>query len=165
MTATLETALGSDRSLAALEDSLIRRARELYRLGFKPETLSPSQMSAVGELLRTASSHKQAQDAIEGWMGRQLAKLREEEKRKGKPRSWLVHPGPGGTTPSLGEELLAWMSGDRFLEGEPPQGLDRLAALRRFWERLHGFYRFENEVGGEMPLAALDPQEKKGEPR
>ncbi|HEX9945765.1 MAG TPA: hypothetical protein VGG03_27470 [Thermoanaerobaculia bacterium] len=166
MTALLEKALRSDRALAMAEERLIRRARELYRLGFSPANLAPSQMAAVGELLCTASNRKGAQAAIETWMSNQLKKLREEAERKGKkPRSWLVPPGPGGSTGSLGEELLAWIKDDAYL-GEPLAGdLDRLGALRRFWERLHGFYRYENETGGEMPLSALDLQEEGGEPR
>ena len=157
MTTLLEKSLRSDRALASVEEVLIERARELYRLGFK--CLSPSQMSAFGELLRTAPSRVEAQKCAESWMKTQLDKLREEEKRKGKPRSWLA-PATGGGAASLGEELLAWIEKDRYLGETPPADLDRLDALRRFWGRLHGLYRYEVETKGEMLLLALDLKER-----
>ncbi len=161
MTSLLETSWRSDRALASLEADLIRQARDLYRLGFK--CISPSQMSAFGELLRSASNRTAARQRAKEWMAKQLEKLRQEEKRKGKPRSWLASP-EGGSAASLGEELLAWIDDERYLGENPPQDLDRLEALRRFWARLHGFYRYEVETETEMPLTALDFTEG-GEPR
>ncbi len=161
MTSLLETSWRSDRALASLEVDLIRQARNLYRLGFK--CISPSQMSAFGELLRTAPNRTEAQRFAEDWMAKQLKKLREEEKRKGKPKSWLASP-EGGAAASLGEELLAWIKNDRYLGDKPPEDLDRMDALLRFWTRLHGLYRYEVETKGEMPLTALDLMEG-GEPR
>lgn len=168
MTSLLERTWKSDQALAAVEQALIARARELYRMGFSPENLTPSQMNGAAELLRTATDRKAAQTAVEEWMTRQLAKLRDDEKRKNQRRSWLVKPGAGGVTDSLGDELLAWLEGDRFLGSPWPEDLDRLEALCRFWERLHGFYRYEAETGTELPLAALDnfqEQEKGEEPK
>lgn len=159
----LETALRSSRALAAIEEDLIARARELYRLGFSCKAIAPAQMSAFGELLRTASNRDEALAATEGWMRGQLAKLKDEAERR-KPRSWFQSPA-GGTEPSLGAELMAWIREERFLGDSPDPDLDRLAALRRFWERLHGLYRYEAETEGEMPLPALDLQEKGDEPR
>ena len=165
MTALLEKTLRSDRALASMEEALIARARELYRRGFTPGNIAAAQMSAFGELLRTASNREEAREATETWMHGQLAKLQEEANRKGKRRSWYFKPAPGGTEDSLGAELLAWLRNDRYLGDSPPADLDRLDALRRFWERLHGLYRYEVETQGEMPLPALDLQEKGDEPR
>lgn len=165
MTALLEKTLRSDRALASMEESLIARARELYRLGFSPRDIAAAQMAAFGELLRTASNRGEARETTERWMHNQLAKLQEEADRKGKRRSWVLSPGPGGTEDSLGAELLAWLRNDRYLGDSPPVDLDRLDALRRFWERLHGFYRYEVETQAEMPLPALDLQKKGDESR
>jgi hypothetical protein len=159
----LETALRSSRALAAIEEDLIARARELYRLGFSCKSIAPAQMSAFGELLRTASNRDAALAATEGWMRGQLDKLKEEAERR-KPRSWFLSP-TGGTEHSLGAELMEWIREERFLEDSPDPDLDRLAALRRFWERFHGLYRYEAVIKGEMPLPALNPQEKGDEPR
>ena len=159
----LEVALRSSRALAAVEEKLIARARDLYRLGFSCEAIAPAQMSAFGELLRAASNRDEALAATEGWMRGQLEKLKDEADRK-KPRSWFQAPA-GGTEASLGAELMAWVREERFLGDSPDPDLDRLAALRRFWERFHGLYRYEAETRGEMPLPALDLQEKGDEPR
>lgn len=165
MTALLEKILRSDRALASIEEALIARARELYRLGFTPRNIAAAQMAAFGELLRTASNREEARKTAETWMHGQLAKLQEEANRKDRRRSWHVKPGAGGAEDSLGAELLAWLGNDRYLGDSPSPDLDRLDALRRFWERLHGLYRYEAETEGEMPLPALDLQEKGDEQR
>jgi hypothetical protein len=165
VTSLLEKSLRSDQALASVEETLIRRARELQRLGFSAPEISPSQMAAFGELLRTSTDFPGAQSAARKWMERQLEKLQEEEKRKGKRRSWLLAPAAGGSTESRGRELLAWIEDERYLGDPPTEDLNRLEALRRFWERLHGLYRYENETGEEMPLPALDLQDKGGAPR
>jgi hypothetical protein len=159
----LERALRSGRALAAIEEDLIARARELYRLGFSCATIAPAQMSAFGEILRTASNREEALAATDRWMQGQLKKLEDEADRR-RPRSWFQAPA-GGTEPSLGTELMAWIRDERFLGESPDPDLDRLVVLRRFWERFHGLYRYEAEIQGEMPLPALDLQEKGDEPR
>lgn len=163
----LRQSLAADVALAGLEARLIRRARDLQRLGFSPKTIAPSQMNAVGEILRAASSHQKTLEKLAHWMGEQLKKLRKDVERKRPRSSWLVEPKPGGAAECLGEELLAWCSKEIYLndlDEEVLQGLDRLSALQRFWTRFHGFYRYEDETGQPMPLAALDLGGKEGEP-
>lgn len=155
----LRRSLAADLALAGLEERLIERARGLQRLGFSSGTIAPSQMNAVGEILRTAASHEQALAELGRWMANQLEKLRKEEERKRSRSSWRLQPRPGGSADCLGEELLAWVSREIYLndlDEEALQGLDRLSALQRFWARFHGFYRYEDETGEPMPLAALD---------
>jgi hypothetical protein len=161
VTSLLEKALRSDLALASLEELLIRKARELYRLGFTLRNIAPSQMAAVDELLAIASSRADAERRVKTWMTGQLDKLQEEKKRTREARSWLKLPEPGGSEESLGKELLTWISGDSYLGEEQPGHLDRLDALRRFWARLYGLYRYEVETKQDMPLSTLDLLEPK----
>ncbi len=156
----LEKALRSELALAAAgqRTALIRRARELYRLGFVPAKVTPSQMNAVGELIRRAATFDQASSAVESWMAHALETLEGRRRRSGKARSWLLPAGGGGE--SLGRTLVVWIVEQRYLEGKAPADLDRRSALRIFWQRFHGFYRYHAETGGEMPLAGLDLEEE-----
>ena len=94
----------------------------------------------------------QAVTALRSWMENQLEKLREREKRDNKKRAWLVEARGGQPGESLGEALMRWISGESYLPAELPEGLDRLAALRRFWARFDGLHRYPCEMEEPMPL-------------
>jgi hypothetical protein len=151
MTGGLEKALRSDAALARLERHLIIKARNLYALGFEPDTPRPTQMAAVGELIRSASDHRSAVESVQRWMTRQLDKLREREERDGK-QSWLVDVRDGAPGESLGGTLMCWLSEQRYLPDNAPEELDRMAALQRFWGRFHGLHRYHVEMKRPMPL-------------
>ena len=160
---SLEKVYESSAALARLDEELIRNARELYALGFD-RNLTRAQMSAVGEKIRAASSHQKAIADVRTWMKGQLEKLRERERRDRK-RSWLVEARGGEPDESLGEALLRWISGEVYLPASVPEGLDRLAALRRFWSRFDGLHRYECEMKEAMPLTVpAAPQEEGGRP-
>ncbi len=155
MSGGLAATLGSDLELILLESALIERAQALYSLGFTPKALSSSQMAAAGEQILGAGTFEKALAGLRGWLGAQLTKLRAEVERGGKPKSWLSTPGAGASQSTLGEELLVWIERQSYLGDSVPQPLDRLAALRRFWDRLDGLYRYESATGEAMPLHAL----------
>jgi hypothetical protein len=155
MTALLEKTLRSDRALASLEEALIVRAQEhRRRADGRVRRVAPHRIPPG----RGAGSHRKVD-----------ARATREAEGRGRPQKQaallVCAPGEGGAEDSLGAELLAWIGNDRYLGDSPPADLDRLDALRRFWERLHGLYRYEVETQGEMPLSALDLQEKGDEPR
>jgi len=159
MSDPLQTALRADLALLQVEDELLRRARELYGRGFAPPAVSPSQMAAVGELLRTAESLDQVKTAVGTWLDAQLKKLEARRERTGKAESWF-RPAEGDgpeTTPeaTLGGTLRDALTGETYLGENPPPELDRFAALRRFWHRFHGLYRYEDEA--EKPMKLRDP--------
>ena len=160
---SLQEVYESDAALAGLDEDLIRRAQELHTLGFDPK-LRRAQMSALGERIRTASSHDEAVRSVRAWMENQLRKLRERERRD-KKRSWLVEAGGGEPGESLGEALVRWISGEVYLSTPVPEGLDRLAALRRFWARFDGLHRHHCEMEEAMPLTVpATPREEGGRP-
>ncbi len=147
----LESTLRSDLALHARrrQEQLIHGAREVCSQGFR--RIKPSQMAAVGELIRRAASYQQARDELDRWMTNTLAKLEARRQRTGKVESWLREPA-AGSDKSLGRLLVAWIVEQRYLEAEPPPELDRLAALRQVWDRFHGLYRYRVEMGYDMAL-------------
>jgi hypothetical protein len=150
----LEARLRSELALLASQRQvdLIRKAHTLYGLGFRPEQVSASQMASVGELIRRAETFDKAAAQVGSWMANNLAKLRARRARTNRVESWLISP-KGGQAESLGDLLVDWIVKQRFLEPEPPpEELDRLEALRQFWGRFHGLYRFQAETGRQMPL-------------
>lgn len=170
MTDCVETTLRQDLALAAVEPELIRRAWQLYRQGFTPAAISPSQMAAVGEILRCAPGEAEGLGELERWMEAQLRKLEARRERGRRAESWL-RPARGvqkagaevaGVDESLGRTLLVWLREARFLPKGTSQDLDRWQALRRFWLHLHAFHRYEDEAGEPMPLQAL--HEEPGNP-
>lgn len=159
MNSSLQAALQSDLALATLEDHLIQRAGVLYRLGFIPKRISRSQMAAVGERIRTASSLEEAQRTVTSFLNHQLNKLLAQAERGGQLTSWALPPETSGGEKTLGHTLTLWIEKENYLEGEEmPKGLDRLAALRRFWSRFYGLYRYQTETGDGMSLSFLSEE-------
>jgi hypothetical protein len=165
MSEPLEAALSGDLALAAIERDLLRRARDLHRLGFRREVLRPAQMAAVAESIRAATDQPAAVAAVGKWMQAQLGKLRAKVERGERPSSWLVAPegaAAGEAGESLGATLLLWLAAERYLPADLAPGLDRLRALQRFWAYFHGLYRYRAEIGEPMALHVLD-LEREGE--
>jgi hypothetical protein len=147
----------AELALAGQEEHILAQAQRLYQMGEMAAAVSPSQMAAVEERIRCADNHSRAVAAVTEFITGQIEKLRAREQRENRRVSWLRRPGTGAEADSLGEELLLWLREERYLTGKVPEGLDRLAALRRFWSRLHGLFRYEVETGAAMALAAGNP--------
>lgn len=153
MTVSLADALQSDLLLAKFDDRLITQARKLYRQGFKAPHISPTQMAAVGELIRTAPDLGQAQGTVHKWLTGQMTKLQAREERGERPRSWRLPCTVRGGAPTLGDALLDCLKSESYLLPPPPPGLDRLSALQRFWRRFYDLYRYGIAMHTDMPLS------------
>jgi hypothetical protein len=161
MTHALQDALRSDLALAGHEEHLIRQAWTLYQLGLKPKNITPSQMAALGERIRTATSVEQAQQVVTQWIEDQLTKLQEQVKRGRPPSSWCVPPSPGAGAETLGRTVIQWVAGESYLPTPSPAELGRLEALQRFWDRLYDLYRYEAAMQQEMQLVDCEPGHKR----
>jgi len=162
MSTDLREALACDLALITLDPHLIERAADLGRCGF--EAVSRSQMAAVGELVRSAASHANAVTSVKTYLGNQLDRLRAKESRGGAPGSGLAktrHSQCGADC--LGDELGAWIERGLYLPEQVPAGLDRLAALRRFWDRFHGMVRYREQLGHPMRLSVRELSPGEGE--
>jgi hypothetical protein len=116
-------------------------------------------MAAVGDHILRAPSLAQAQDRVKSFLSKQLDKLTAQAERTGKPTSWALTPETGTGEKTLGQTLIRWIVEEKYLEGkEAPKDLDRLEALRRFWSRVHGLYRYEAEMEQGMPLQHLSEE-------
>lgn len=153
MRTRLETALRSDLALLVVDRHLIDRAQVLYRMGF--DDIAASQMAAVAECIRAASNRGDAQRQVTEFLRKQLQKLEDKQKRTGKPSSWRCAPSTGGGKETLGATLSDWIRNERYLEEGCTRcpDLDALAALQRFWNRFHGLYRYQTEMGKGLALA------------
>ncbi len=158
MNPALANALHADIALANLEDMIIKRARTLYLMGFAPgphshAAISAAQMAAVGERIRTMENLERAKQTVGKFLSEQIEKLqRKAEHSSRPPTSWATLPQTGGGKMTLGDTLKQWIVEEKYLGDTIPTGLDRLQALRRFWERFHGLYRYHAEIGQMMPL-------------
>ena len=153
MTVSLADALQSDLLLAEYDDALITQAQKLYRQGFQAPYISSAQMAAVGENIRAASQLVQAQDTVRAWLTHQVAKLKAREERGERPRSWRLPCTVRGAASTLGDALLDCLASESYLPQPPPQGLDRLRALQRFWGRFYDLYRYEIAIHAVMQLS------------
>lgn len=158
MNRLLEARLRSDLALSASQRQveLIRHAHALYGFGFN--RIRSSQMASVGELIRRAATFDKAAGQVKGWMVNNLGKLRARSERTGKVESWLIKP-ESGEAQSLGDLLVDWIVLQRYLEPEPPTELDRLEALRQFWDRFYGLYRIRAELDDNSSLLRCGPEE------
>jgi len=161
MSQVLEKALYADMALAELEETILTRVRTLYLMGFAPgahsqDVISAAQMAAVGERIRTAENFERAKWIIGKFLSEQVEKLKRKAERRSKsPTSWATSPQTGGGEATLGDTLKQWIVEEKYLGDKHPAGLDRLQALRCFWERFHGFYRYQAVIGQMMPLESM----------
>lgn len=161
MSLALANALPADIALTSLDETIIRRARTLYVMGFAPgahsrAAISAAQMAAVEERIRVAESLAHAKQSVKGFLFDQIEKLQHQAERSGKlPTSWAGPPQTGGGLVTLGDTLRQWIVEEKYLGDKIPAGLDRLQALRRFWERFHGLYRYQAVIGQMMPLESV----------
>ncbi len=147
----LATALRQKEAFLKQEDSLLRKARDFYGLGFIPRNLSSSQMSAVNECIHTSGSIEDVKKAVGKFINGQVEKLKKQKERSGKSASWLIAPTGDGGKGSLGETLLDWINEGKY--SPEIAGNDRLSALRRFWSNVYGLYRYRKVFKEEdMPL-------------
>lgn len=157
MSTPLETALRSDLALLVVDRHLIDRAQVLYRMGFDRkgfDDIAASQMAAVAERITAASNHADAKRQVIEFLRKQLQKLEDKQKRTGKSTSWGCPPSTGGGKETLGATLSDWIQNERYLEGcTRSPDLDALAALQRFWNRFHGLYRYQAEMGKGLAFA------------
>ena len=157
MSALLEAALRSDLAMLSLDRHLLNRARVLYRMGFGRVGfggIPASQMAAIAERITIASNHGDAQRQVIEFLRKQLQKLEDKQKHGGKSASWGCPPSTGGGKETLGATLSDWIQNERYLEGcTRPPDLDALAALQRFWNRFHGLYRYQVEMGKGLAFA------------
>lgn len=163
MNEELKTALWRKKAFIGLEDQLLKKAKIFFIVSFaskaaysdKPlyQEISPSQMSAVGNNLEIALNIEEAKKRITAFILKQCEKLGAKEKRTGKKSSWLVQPLGTGGQDSLGQVLIDWVNNDKYVETSlVEEGIDPLAVLRRFWNNIHGLYRYSRKYGGVMPL-------------
>jgi hypothetical protein len=151
MTSRLEMALWARLAFLAGEAELLRQAREFFQLTSNSQEklpVAPAQMAAVGERLQTAHSLQDAQERVEKFLSHQLQKL------VGKETSWRTPVTlPDGSASTLGEILRDWMRDEKYLPPDPVSPhLDRLAALRRFWNYIVGQYGYQQTFKEVMPL-------------
>lgn len=158
MNKILEQALRSDLALTSLENDLLQQARILYQMGFTPENLSSSQMAAVAECIYTASNCETAKGRVKKFLTNQLNKLKAKAERSGKATSWALPRPTGGGGETLGQTLMQWIENEKYLEQQLPANLNRLEALRYFWSRFHGLYRYQAEMQQDMPLQSLQKE-------
>jgi hypothetical protein len=141
----------SDTVLALLEGNLIRRAGDLYRCGFG--RIGAAQMEALAGRIREAATIEKARSDVAAFIRRRTAKLPAQRER-----SWVTPAATGGSVLTLGELLVDWLANERYLEGVEDdilKLLNRTCALKRFWNRFHGIYRYGTVFGTDTPLTGF----------
>jgi|LGOV01.1.fsa_nt_gb hypothetical protein len=157
MYSRLTVALRQKAAFLKAEEHLLERARVFYKMAFTPRNLTPSQMAAVGDLLRSSNSIKEAQYKIDKFLNKQIKKLKAKEERSGKPGSWQTPLRNEVSGTPLGEILKEWIRDQKYLEGCPgPDEIHRLSSMRRFWNYVYGQYCYEKALGKGMPLEEVD---------
>ena len=153
MKENLEIAFRRKEKFLALEEGLLRKAITLFAMGFTPRNLSASQMSGIGERLKTFSSIQQAKSSVLKFLDRQLEKLEARKERSGKYSSWLIMSKDKGVELPLGKILTHWIEDEKYLEDiSIIDEIVRLAALQRFWNNVYGLYCYQKVFGKAMPI-------------
>ena len=134
-----------------LEKGLLEKAGVFFAKGFKYPDLTPSQMSGIGERVKSAISIEDAKARVLKFLDRQLDKLEVRKERSGKSGSWLIMSKDDGVDLPLGKIL--WKTGSRrksILKDistmdaiRPPSGASEileqcrwtLPLSKNFWER------------------------------
>jgi len=136
-------ALRRQLALLRCERHILKRSIVLFRLGFYQ--LSPTQIAGISERLQSANSFNQARKMTGVFLERQMQKLAAKESQA----SWATEI----AGESLGEVLRNWIANESYLPQPPHPDLDRLAALRRFWNNIIGQYAYCHALEKrEMPL-------------
>jgi len=147
MSGRLKISQRQDAAFMRINEHLIRKAQTLYQAGFSPSNLSASQMMAITEYLRNASTVNAAKGQIINFLDKQLERLR----NRARVASWLRPVLPAAGTVSLGEFLMEWIAADKHLEGcESANDIDKLNVLNRFWDYVYGQYCYQKSTKEEM---------------
>ncbi len=171
----LEEALEGDLVLIDLGDRLLRRAVELFELGYGAPTgpgsrgmrIAPHQMAALADLVRHAGDLEEAKAGVRGWLRSRLARLEGKAQRTGRTSAWLHRVTSAGEDgPTLGERLIQWVEEEEYLGAVVQKDL-RLRVLKRAFHTFHGLYRLSESAirrGEEVPRIhdpqpLTDPQE------
>ena len=134
---------------ATRESQFIRKARELYQQDF--HLISKAQMAAVADKIRRSTTYSSAQKEAVKYLKEQLDKLDKKIKRGVPPSSWVI-PAKSEPETKLGTLLIEWIEQEKYMSQPAPNEQARLEALRLFWNRFHGFYRFKKQTGEDMEL-------------
>ena len=139
----LIASLQGQSAFLKIEEDLLRHAIAFYNLGFTPGNLTSSQMAAVTMYLQGAATIADATRTAVQFLQDQLDKLAKKERTT----SWRSAIRKGEEQTTLGEILIDCLFYERYLpRAGVSAGLDRLAALRRFWHYVHSQYRYEQTV-------------------
>ena len=158
MSGQLTSALRQKAAFMNAEEHLLKRARVFYRMAFTPKNLTSSQMAAVGNLLQSSNSTEEAQNKVVSFLNKQQKKLKSKKERTGKTTSWLRPLRNEVNETPLGDILKNWIENQAYLDGCPKvEDIDRLSAMRRFWNNVYGQYCYEKTYGKGMPLKEVDP--------
>ncbi len=146
-------AMAEELAFRKAEPAVLEKAIQFYRLGFEPQRLSSSQISAVGNCLRNQGSFENAKDNVSRFISGQLKKLKAKAE-DGKPESWLRPAQSGGD--SLGNILLDWIKKERYLQNVDIRNVDRLRALRLFWSHIKDQYHYKKAFDKNMPIKEVE---------
>lgn len=136
-----------------LEKGLLKKAGVLFDKGFTPRNLTPSQMSGIGERLKSSTSIQEAKSRVLKFLDRQLDKLEVRKERSGKSGSWLTMSKDEGVDLPLGKILRHWIRDEKYLEElSKTDEIGRLQALQKFWNNVYGHYRYQKVFGKGMPI-------------
>lgn len=161
MNEQVEAALKQKKAFLKIEEHLLIKAIELYRMGFNSKNLSLSQMSAVSERLRRSETIEKAQEAVCGFIKKRLERLKNKDKTDStdiaditeKNTSWLIQANGKQNNASLGEILIKWIQEEKYWgNGSDFNAIGRLAVLQRFWNNVYGQYRYCKVMDEDMPL-------------
>ncbi|MBC2694929.1 MAG: hypothetical protein HF982_06580 [Desulfobacteraceae bacterium] len=153
MNEQVEATLKQKEAFLKIEEHLLIKAIELYRMGFNCKNLSLSQMSAVSERLRRSETIEKVQEAVCDFIEKRLERLKDKTDSAEKNTSWLIQANGKQNNASLGEILIKWIQEEKYLgNGSDFNAIGRLAVLQRFWNNVYGQYRYCKVMDEDMPL-------------
>ena len=142
-------AMQQNATVLKLEEHFIRKAKKMYCMGFTPDNLSSSQMAAVSERIKAASTFHEAKQKTADFLNKQIQKL----KNKNDKSSWMTAISESSETTSLGHTLIEWIRDEKYLEAANLEGdVDHLALLKHFWSYVHGQYAYHKIYKEKMIL-------------
>ena len=139
-----------NRITPAQESHLIEQAEKLYQEGF--QKISKAQMAAVTVQIRRGKNYSDAQQRAICYLNKQLDKLKNKIERGAAPSSWASPIKKKQSEIALGKLLIEWIKNETYSFDINASEEQKLKLLRMFWNRLHGFYRFEEQTDSEMNI-------------
>lgn len=142
-------AMQQNAAALKLEEHFIRKAKKLYCMGFTPDNLSSSQMAAVSERIKTASTFHEAKQKTADFLNKQMQKLQD----KNDESSWMTAISESSETTSLGQMLIKWIRDEKYLDAANLESaVDHLVLLKHFWSYVHGQYSYHKIYKEKMIL-------------